>query len=211
MLERAIANVPPTLIQGMHVGSLALQAFVTSTTLVNDSNEYLHDIFIFEAPEEINLPNMEKQILAWEQILVGQIRRLRERLAADPIIDLVLKDLLSNITARYLSWREQKWEVHGPGNIADRQLESHQSLSVVLMLVENLPPDEQRCSICRDPYGTCHQDNKPEIAARIPCGHVFGFNCITIWLADHASCPLCRRYCTQLPHCVFEKAASRQL
>jgi hypothetical protein len=63
MLERAIANVPPTLEQGMHVGSLALQAFAASMTLVSDSNEYLQDIFIFEAPEEINLPKMEKKFL----------------------------------------------------------------------------------------------------------------------------------------------------
>jgi len=209
-LERAIAKIPRVLIQGMHIGSLALQAFVTSTTLVNDSNEYLHDIFLFEHPEETNLPEMEREILAWEQLLVDQIRLLRERLAADPIMDLAIRDLLSNITARYSQWRSE-WELHGRGNSANRPLELYASLSVLLVPLENLPPDEHQCSICREDYGTCHEGKKPELPARTLCGHVFGFDCLRLWLADHASCPLCRRYCSQVPHCVVEEVFDRQL
>jgi len=166
LLERSIAKIPRILLQGMHIGSLALQAFVTSTTLVTDSNQYLHDIFMFEPPEEINLPDMESGILVWEQLLVGQIRHLKERLAGDPVLELALKDLLSNITGRYFSWRDE-WELHGPGIKTDRQLESHASLFVVLMPIENLPLDEQQCPICREDYGACDKGKKPEMPARI--------------------------------------------
>jgi len=32
----------------------------------------------------------------------------------------------------------------------------------------------------------------------LPCGHVFHSRCLTRWIARSATCPLCRRPCTEL-------------
>ena len=45
-----------------------------------------------------------------------------------------------------------------------------------------------RCAICHDTYGA-------EDAVRLPCGHEFGFVCISTWLSPEGgnkTCPLCR-------------------
>lgn len=44
------------------------------------------------------------------------------------------------------------------------------------------------CAICHETYGS-------EDAVRLPCGHEFGFECISTWLSPeggHKTCPLCR-------------------
>lgn len=43
------------------------------------------------------------------------------------------------------------------------------------------------CVICQEPMESYHQIVKPG-----QCDHTFHTICITIWLARHASCPLCR-------------------
>lgn len=53
--------------------------------------------------------------------------------------------------------------------------------------------DSQDCSICRTPYGIgqCRE------AVRLtPCSHIFGRECIALWLSSShqiTSCPMCRQ------------------
>ncbi|WBW71111.1 sir antagonist, ubiquitin-protein ligase E3 [Schizosaccharomyces osmophilus] len=56
---------------------------------------------------------------------------------------------------------------------------------------EQLP--DQSCPICYDDMNVDEETR----ATRMPCGHIFGKNCLKIWLEDHCSCPLCRK---EVPH-----------
>lgn len=38
-----------------------------------------------------------------------------------------------------------------------------------------------------------HDESADEVPALLPCGHFFGLDCLTVWLAGHDTCPSCRR------------------
>ncbi|OQS04480.1 hypothetical protein THRCLA_03292 [Thraustotheca clavata] len=44
------------------------------------------------------------------------------------------------------------------------------------------------CSICLDGIPSIKRHE-------LPCGHEFHHNCITQWISEHATCPLCRKSC----------------
>ncbi|KAL8784859.1 MAG: hypothetical protein Q9195_008876 [Heterodermia aff. obscurata] len=57
----------------------------------------------------------------------------------------------------------------------------------------DLPADEQKCSICGSEYA----EKRPDLnggAVRLPCGHVFGADCILEWANNvvDITCPTCR-------------------
>ncbi|MCJ1346631.1 hypothetical protein MMC31_004849 [Peltigera leucophlebia] len=63
----------------------------------------------------------------------------------------------------------------------------------------SLGPDahDWECSICFNSYWRPRalQDELPaaaEFPVELPCGHVFGVNCISRWLRDKITCPKCR-------------------
>lgn len=58
--------------------------------------------------------------------------------------------------------------------------------------LSDLPNDELDCGICHEPYLSGPAAEK---AARLPCGHHFGIDCIRQWLefSPEPKCPLCRR------------------
>ena len=54
---------------------------------------------------------------------------------------------------------------------------------------------DKQCMICQDEYGSKSNGNgKPERQVRLPCHgkHTVGSTCITKWLEDHNTCPMCR-------------------
>ncbi|KAK7358378.1 hypothetical protein VNO77_00305 [Canavalia gladiata] len=60
--------------------------------------------------------------------------------------------------------------------------------------VSNLPTvkevkEDDVCSICME--GFLHHNSDGE-NKRVPCGHMYHSNCITLWLEHCNSCPLCR-------------------
>ena len=58
------------------------------------------------------------------------------------------------------------------------------------------------CVICREPYGTTSSDIGPvEKQIRLPCDakHTVGSDCITMWLQEHNTCPICRRELFPIP------------
>ncbi|KAI0972785.1 hypothetical protein F4678DRAFT_460347 [Xylaria arbuscula] len=49
------------------------------------------------------------------------------------------------------------------------------------------------CGICRRELAiTKSADEDHEVFTMLPCGHVFGFECLSIWFSTHATCPTCR-------------------
>jgi len=62
--------------------------------------------------------------------------------------------------------------------------------------VSNLPTvnDVRRdevCSVCLEGFNGHNRDGENK---RVPCGHVYHSTCITLWLENCNSCPLCRRH-----------------
>ncbi|XP_061371167.1 uncharacterized protein LOC133313771 [Gastrolobium bilobum] len=62
--------------------------------------------------------------------------------------------------------------------------------------VSNLPAvndvkDDDVCSVCMEGFDH-HKSGGGN--KRVPCGHVYHSNCITVWLEHCNSCPLCRRH-----------------
>lgn len=62
-----------------------------------------------------------------------------------------------------------------------------------------LSKEDQRCTICMEEYGTTPSNNGIiERAVRLPCNHVVGSECISIWLTptpgqqNHNTCHVCR-------------------
>ncbi|CZT50197.1 uncharacterized protein RSE6_11137 [Rhynchosporium secalis] len=51
------------------------------------------------------------------------------------------------------------------------------------------------CAICHSCYNTPSPDGTIETPSLLPCSHVFGTHCITLWLESSANrdCPHCRR------------------
>ena len=68
--------------------------------------------------------------------------------------------------------------------------------------METLDKDDQNCSICRVEYSSSssasdQQEDPVETPVRLPCGHVFGTQCLKAWLthaagAGNKTCPTCR-------------------
>lgn len=66
-----------------------------------------------------------------------------------------------------------------------------QSQGVSEDFIDNLPPmkagKEADCNICLEKVGL--NGNK---SCELPCGHAFDKSCLTTWLKEHDSCPVCR-------------------
>ncbi|ESW32286.1 hypothetical protein PHAVU_002G309300 [Phaseolus vulgaris] len=50
---------------------------------------------------------------------------------------------------------------------------------------------DEVCSVCMEGFTRHNRDGENK---RVPCGHVYHSNCITLWLEHCSSCPLCRRH-----------------
>ena len=67
-----------------------------------------------------------------------------------------------------------------------------------LLQSENVKPvdeaEDSTCIICKEPYGTINASTGAvEVQIRLPCSHMIGSICISTWLSDRNSCPLCRK------------------
>ena len=55
------------------------------------------------------------------------------------------------------------------------------------------PQQQQLCSICLGGLAADGEDKAPEARLlRLPCGHLFHYDCGLQWLGAHESCPECR-------------------
>lgn len=57
--------------------------------------------------------------------------------------------------------------------------------------------EDRDCPICQEPFQgpgrVTRSQSARERAAKLPCGHVFGQQCISRWLKESDTCPQCRR------------------
>ena len=59
-------------------------------------------------------------------------------------------------------------------------------IPIVRVAADDLTKDNECCTICLE-------DHVPgELAARLPCGHLFHKDCVVEWLRRHCVCPVCR-------------------
>lgn len=61
--------------------------------------------------------------------------------------------------------------------------------SLPVVPLADLSAREQECSICLCAFNS---NNSTEQPRRLPCTHIFGSECLAVWLSDHHTCPLCR-------------------
>lgn len=70
-----------------------------------------------------------------------------------------------------------------------------------------LAQEDQHCSICMEVYGTTPSASGViERAVRLPCNHVIGSECISLWLtpspsqrSNNNTCPICRHVLFEAP------------
>lgn len=60
--------------------------------------------------------------------------------------------------------------------------------------IEDLAARNRECSICRVEFGVAEEGAESELPVRLHgCQHVFGKACLTSWVQDAGTCPLCRQ------------------
>lgn len=56
-------------------------------------------------------------------------------------------------------------------------------------------PVDDVCAICHYEY------RKDDDVKKLPCNHIYHSNCVSNWLEEHHSCPLCRKECGHIIQC----------
>lgn len=70
----------------------------------------------------------------------------------------------------------------------------HESAVTEPVDMRDLEHDEfsQRCPICMETFGYGRNTSQAEQPSRLPCGHVFGTTCATMWFMENNTCGYCR-------------------
>lgn len=67
-------------------------------------------------------------------------------------------------------------------------------LDRLLQTANSVQSDDRNCVICLQETGMMSRETGLiELQLRLPCNHVVGSGCISIWLKENNSCPLCRQ------------------
>ncbi len=79
----------------------------------------------------------------------------------------------------------------------ERKVRNYATFVKVLPLPDKLSgtQSDHQCPLCHVDFGTNGKDVVPEHPVLLPCGHIFGQNCLFGWLDDKANfkrCPACR-------------------
>ena len=84
----------------------------------------------------------------------------------------------------------------GQAAAAPEPVDIQQYLTAVT--TSSLDSEDRTCGICTEAYNeqTENQEESQHTPVKLPCGHVFGSECITSWLSPETgrsnTCPLCR-------------------
>ncbi|MCJ1427600.1 hypothetical protein MMC29_005503 [Sticta canariensis] len=49
--------------------------------------------------------------------------------------------------------------------------------------LDDIEPDKLECDICRQSFGSADDGGDPEMPVALPCGHIFGKDCVSDWIA----------------------------
>eukprot|EP00029_Vermamoeba_vermiformis_P011981 TRINITY_DN678_c0_g1_i1.p1 TRINITY_DN678_c0_g1~~TRINITY_DN678_c0_g1_i1.p1 ORF type:complete len:630 (+),score=195.77 TRINITY_DN678_c0_g1_i1:81-1970(+) len=90
----------------------------------------------------------------------------------DMLIFLHIRIVFNNLRDKIQAYRNYK------------QLAENMERTYEHVTAEQLATMNESCAICRE---------RLDGARRLPCGHMFHFNCLRSWLEFHHSCPTCRR------------------
>jgi hypothetical protein len=80
----------------------------------------------------------------------------------------------------------------------DNNAEKERPLAAVSELVrsggvEDAISIDEECPIRHDKYEDPYENKEKELPTRLACGHIIGSECLTRWLCENNSCPICRR------------------
>ena len=101
-----------------------------------------------------------------------------------------------NLTWKPAEWYLENRDINAPA--LDYSVSEPPAIEFLNTLIsidmDELNPDDRICSICMEPYLS---GEKPEMPLQLPCGHVFGKECLFQWMsqigdATHTNCPMCR-------------------
>jgi hypothetical protein len=85
---------------------------------------------------------------------------------------------------------------------ASEQASCSRSTVLAPVRADALDPNDRACYICFQPFGsTGSLYGESEVPVQLPCGHVFGEVCISIWTHSSNSCPLCRKKVLGIDDC----------
>ena len=90
------------------------------------------------------------------------------------------------------------WEGFPRFSFSDRNLETfimaEAFLDGLLQTTNITQSDDQNCVICLQETGKISRETGyVELLVRLPCTHLVGSGCISRWLTENNSCPICRR------------------
>lgn len=65
--------------------------------------------------------------------------------------------------------------------------------------ITDILPEDRDCGICISPYSspgnletTPFDNEQADVPVRLPCNHVLGRHCLSLWLSNNTTCPICR-------------------
>ena len=166
------------------------------TTQINHIDHSLNDIILLNQSLKI-----EKNVFNTQEEKNQRIHKVREEFS---IFGEILKKQLENsnrlnnllldleintttITDNILdSYYDETDEAINNFYIAIEILELSTPLDSLIPIIKGFNFDLDICSICLE------NDNHLEISKITKCGHCFHTNCLTRWLVENNSCPICR-------------------
>jgi hypothetical protein len=100
----------------------------------------------------------------------------------------------------YREWRSAMRECVLRGENTRRLRLAAVSSLVIQIPIETIAVNDQKCGICRHNFKASFSDKQPETPVQLPCGPIFGSDCLTSWLWENWTCPICQRdYQSVLP------------
>ncbi|KAK0117563.1 hypothetical protein ONS95_011899 [Cadophora gregata] len=158
----------------------------------DDNNRYhVLSAALFRIPEHILREYTSNQLMEHVNRLSEDLEARRHEMRADTIaLRLARRILVTSTprdpTGRSLSERAAEALVRRARNIP--------SLLTAIDISGLVDSEVDReCIICTNAFGSVAEGHAAEEPCGLPCGHVFGRTCISLWLKEHTSCPYCRR------------------